>query len=143
MSEPPVDPIDPFVIKDYYLKFSTPEEAFGVLNEEIMRVVYTQDPEDPESVVEIVEGTGEYRQRFLNIDTIGVIYTPTGNTLVDPDGNEYPEMAPIEGHHVNVRVFNSEEPWKDLEPYEVPVETPVRVFGNPIVALTDLPVEPI
>ena len=39
------------------------------------------------------------------IDVVGVIYRTTGNTLTDADGNEYPEQAPLEGWHVNVRLL--------------------------------------
>lgn len=38
-----------------------------------------------------------------NVDVIGEIYKPTGNTLTDEDGMEYPEMQAIAGYHVNVR----------------------------------------
>lgn len=36
-------------------------------------------------------------------DIIGAIYKPTGNTLTDADGFEYPEMQAIEGFHVNFK----------------------------------------
>ena len=58
------------------------------------------------------------------IDTIGVIYKPTGEMLLGEDG-EYPAMAPIEGWHVNVR--GPEAP--ELEPYLVEVKTPARVWA--------------
>ena len=38
------------------------------------------------------------------IDLVGTIYEPTGNVLTDAEGNEYPEMAPVDGWHVNVRL---------------------------------------
>ena len=39
-----------------------------------------------------------------SIDLVGVIYEPTGVTLTDDEGNEYPETAPVDGWHVNVRL---------------------------------------
>ena len=39
------------------------------------------------------------------IDLVGTIYEPTGNTLTDDEGNEYPETAPLDGYHVNVRLM--------------------------------------
>ena len=39
------------------------------------------------------------------IDVVGVIYEPTGNTLTDDEGNEYPEMAPVPGWHINIRLI--------------------------------------
>jgi len=68
---------------------------------------------------------------FANIDTIGVIYKPTGEMLQGEDG-EYPEMAPIAGWHVNVRLVG--EDGTALLPYAVTPTTPVRVFGGAIPA---------
>jgi len=39
------------------------------------------------------------------IDLVGTIYEPTGQLLVDSDGNEYPETAPVDGWHVNFRLL--------------------------------------
>ena len=39
-----------------------------------------------------------------SIDLVGPIYEPTGNTLTAAEGNEYPEQAPVDGWHVNVRL---------------------------------------
>ena len=38
------------------------------------------------------------------LDVVGVIYRPTGVILTDADGNEYPEQAPLDGWHVNIRL---------------------------------------
>jgi hypothetical protein len=38
------------------------------------------------------------------ISIVGTIHKPTGVTLTDADGNDYPETAPLSGHHVNVRI---------------------------------------
>jgi hypothetical protein len=64
---------------------------------------------------------------FRNIDTIGVIYKPTGEVLQGEDG-PYPEMAPVEGWHVNVRLMPDEDMY-GLEPFIVEVSTPVRVWA--------------
>lgn len=58
------------------------------------------------------------------IDIIGVIYKPTGETLLGEDG-EYPATAPIDGWHVNVR--GPEAP--ALEEYYIEVTTPIRVWA--------------
>ena len=60
------------------------------------------------------------------LDPVGVIYQPTGVILTDDNGIEYPEMAPIEGWHVN---FIGELPSAAL-PYLVTPESPVRVFAE-------------
>jgi hypothetical protein len=40
------------------------------------------------------------------IDLVGVIYEPTGETLTDAEGNEYPATAPLDGWHLNIRLLN-------------------------------------
>ena len=47
---------------------------------------------------EFVSSTSDY-----SIDVVGVLHEPTGNTLTD-DGMEYPEMAAVDGWHVNIRL---------------------------------------
>ena len=39
-----------------------------------------------------------------SFDIIGTIYKPTGATLTDSEGNEYPETAAESGWHVNLRI---------------------------------------
>ena len=39
-----------------------------------------------------------------SIDIVGLIHEATGNMLTDAEGIEYPEMAPIPGWHVNLRI---------------------------------------
>lgn len=34
---------------------------------------------------------------------IGTLYKPTGVTLQDSDGNDYPEMVALPGYHANLR----------------------------------------
>ena len=64
---------------------------------------------------------------YRNIDTIGTIYKPTGETET-VDGMETPVMAPIDGWHVNVRLVGDEDA-SALESYEVTPATPMRVWG--------------
>lgn len=63
-------------------------------------------------------------------DIIGIIYQPTGQTLTDSEGNEYPEMAPIAGYHVN-----TPEPVPEWEQYlcDPQPETPYRVYAGGIM----------
>jgi hypothetical protein len=84
-----------------------------------------------EGAVEATEDTeaveGYEVANYANIDTIGLIYKPTGEMLMGEDG-EYPEMESIEGWHVNVRLVDGEDA-EALEPFEVSPQTPVRVWG--------------
>jgi hypothetical protein len=68
----------------------------------------------------------EPRANYANIDTIGVIYQPTGEMLQGEDG-EYPEMAPIEGWHVNVRLIDEDA--DALAPFAVTPTNPRRVWA--------------
>lgn len=85
---------------DFYLKFADEAEANGVLF----------DGETP---------------RYTAIDIIGTIYKPTGNMIATDEG-EVPEMAPIDGWHVNVRHMG-EAP--ELDAYTVDVKTPARMWA--------------
>lgn len=81
-----------------------------------------------------------------SVDVIGTIYKPTGKLLADTEGNEYPELAPLEGYHVNLRlaslpvtqivdeetgeVTDTFSPIPDLlAPYIVEPTTPSRVWA--------------
>jgi hypothetical protein len=88
---------------DYYLSF--PDEAAAI------KVLYG----------------AEDMPNFANIDTIGVIYKPTGKTI-EQDGITVPVMAPIKGWHVNVRLVDGEDD-KALQPFAVTPSTPTRVWG--------------
>lgn len=88
---------------DYYLKFQSEEQAKAVLYD-----VKTKAP------------------NYANIDTIGIIYKPTGKMLQGEDGT-YPAMAPLEGWHVNVRLVGEDA--IALEPYMVTPTAPIRIWG--------------
>ena len=62
------------------------------------------------------------------IDTVGTIYKPTGNTITT-DMGEQPEMAPLEGWHVNVRLKADQATPANLEQYKVAPANPVRVWA--------------
>jgi len=83
---------------DYYLAF--PDEAAAI------KVLYG----------------AEDKPNYANIDTIGVIYKPTGGT------DDEPVMAPIKGWHVNVRLLAGEDD-KPLQSFAVTPATPTRVWG--------------
>ena len=82
---------------DYFLRFADEAEATAVLF----------DGETP---------------RYAAIDVIGTIYKPTGE-MIDTDEGEAPEMAPVDGWHVNVR-HTAEAP--ELAAFQVTPQSPVR-----------------
>ena len=100
--------IEPEVIKtDFYLRLATEADMPTVLSH-----FYTQDTEttvDEETGEEtttnvgdpyLVSNTSDYA-----IDVVGTLHEPTGNTLTDEDGMEYPEMQAMTGWHVNIRLM--------------------------------------
>ena len=76
------------VIKtDFYLKLANEASMTTVLS-----AFYNEDDE-------FVSNTSDY-----SIDIVGTLHEPTGATLTDADGMEYPEMQAMTGWHVNIRL---------------------------------------
>ncbi len=61
-----------------------------------------------------------------NLDVVGTIYKPTGKLIQSDEGFEYPEMAPLDGFHVNILSDGFDEA---LEPFRTNPSTPARVFA--------------
>jgi hypothetical protein len=61
-------------------------------------------------------------QVYTAVDVIGTIYKPTGKMFTNEEGDA-PEIAPIEGWHVNVR-HTAEMP--ELQAWAVTPKTPSR-----------------
>ena len=79
---------------DYYLKFTNQAKAEDVLS----NLSFLVEIENEDNSVVLVS-TG-----LASIDFVGTIHRPTGKMLEDIDGNEYPELAQLEGYHVNLRL---------------------------------------
>jgi hypothetical protein len=102
---------------DLFLRFADEAEAQSIL--------YTSVPTEFDEEGNVT--AADKRPNYANIDTIGIIYKPTGETLLGEDG-EYPEMAPLPGWHVNVRLMPGEDA-APLEPFSVTPAQPVRVWA--------------
>lgn len=105
--------------RDFFLKFASESEMMSELAD-----LTTQDEDDNTVLIKFGH---DYA-----IDTIGTMYTPTGNTLTDSEGNDYPEMAAVSGYHVNVRLIS--ETYREMfeiidETFGVEPATPQRVFA--------------
>ena len=50
---------------------------------------------------EFVSNTADYA-----IDVVGVLHEPTGVTLTDANGMDYPETVAVTGWHLNIRLLN-------------------------------------
>lgn len=104
---------EPPMYIDYHLKFTDQAEADAVLFE--TQVAPADEPYEVRDVK---------TPRYAAVDVIGVIWKPTGKMLKAKKGEEpAPEMAPVEGWHVNVR-HNAEAP--ELAPHQVFPQAPVR-----------------
>ena len=107
------DPFDPFnevpMYFDFFLKFTDEAEANEVL--------FTEQTSVQGDVVETV-----LVPKYAAVDVIGTIYKPTGK-MIQTDEGEVPEMAPLDGWHVNVR-HTAEAP--ELDAYKVTPQNPVR-----------------
>jgi len=102
---------------DKYLSFPDEAAAKAVLYRIEGAVEATEDTEAVE---------GYEVPNYANIDTIGIIYKPTGETT-EQDGMAVPVMAPVDGWHVNVRVVDEDA--EALQAFEVHPATPLRVWA--------------
>ena len=98
----------PTVTNDFYIKLASEADMPVAL-----AAFYRQDSTtvvDPDTGEEHVQLEGEpylvATTHDYAIDIVGVIYKPTGNMLTDDEGNEYPEIAPLDGYHLNIRLLN-------------------------------------
>ena len=107
--------------KDIYLSF--PDEATARAT---LYRIEGAIPADPETDIEAQDGYEV--PNFDNIDIIGTIYKPTGWTI-ETDEGPMPEMAPIDGWHVNVRVLHNTDT-SALDAYVVSPKTPMRVWAG-------------
>ena len=94
---------------DLYLKFNSENQANSVLFN--IQVINNETVKIP---------------KYTAIDIIGIIYKPSGNLIQSEEG-EFPEMIPLEGWHVNVRV-TPEEDVSVLVPYRIEPSTPSRIW---------------
>ena len=92
---------------DFYIKLNSeadmPTALAAFYRQDYTTVV---DPETGEESTQIegdpylVMHTADYA-----IDVVGTISEPTGNTLTDAEGFEYPETAPVPSWHINIRLM--------------------------------------
>jgi len=101
--------------RDFYYSFTDEAAAAEALQPFYFQPqIQSVDPETGEKLFDAETGepvmeddgdaylvTGSADHAF---DTIGLIHKATGNMLTDEEGMEYPEMAPVDGWHVNLRI---------------------------------------
>jgi hypothetical protein len=91
--------------RDFYLKLTAESDMPTVLSA-FYRQDYVTNVDDEGVETQVADGdpymvthTHDYA-----IDIVGVIHEPTGVTMTDSEGMDYPEMAAVDGWHVNVRL---------------------------------------
>ena len=124
MSEEMILDVDPALSGDHFLKFTDEAEMLSVLFHDVA-VEFDTTVDEETGEVTSTPTKFESQPRFPNTDLIGTIFEPTGNTLTDDEGNEYPEQAAIPGYHVNIR---ADAPIEELEAYRVYPRNPKRVW---------------
>lgn len=115
----------------YYLKTDSEQALWEAL--EANGLAHKQwDMDDslnvrPEDADEAWEPSGAYDWVFTGgaLDIIGTIWKATGNTVIDSEGFEVAEMAPLEGFHANLIADEG----LDLPTIEAP-STPYRVWAG-------------
>ena len=118
--------------RDFHLRLSAESDMRTVLAD-----FYRQDyvtVVDEEGVETQVKDGDPYMVTHSHdyaIDVVGTLQEPTGTMLTDDEGNEYPEMAPMAGWHINIRLVGDakRETVEALdETHGVTPETPMRVW---------------
>jgi hypothetical protein len=91
--------------RDFYLKLTAESDMPTVLADFYRQDYITNvDEEGNETQVEDGDPYLVTHSHDYAIDVVGVLQEPTGTMLTDDEGNEYPETAPVDGWHVNVRL---------------------------------------
>lgn len=109
---------------DLFLRFTDADAANAALLAAGL-LTETQALIDADGNVLIPAG---YAPVNATIETVGLIYKPTGNTITT-DMGEQPEMAALTGWHVNVRLKADQATPANLVQYQVTPASPVRVWA--------------
>jgi len=119
--------------RDFYFSFTDEAAAATALQPFYHQPVVQSVDEETGETVETPDGdpylvTGSADHAF---DIVGLIHKATGNMLTDDEGMEYPEMAPVPGWHINLRIrgdyMRTEAEAIDAE-YGVEPATPHRTW---------------
>ena len=90
---------------DFFLRLSAESDMRTVLSD-FYRQDYVTQVDDEGVETQLADGDPYLvtHSHDYAIDVVGTIQEPTGTMLTDDEGNEYPEMAPVSGWHVNIRL---------------------------------------
>ena len=90
---------------DFYLRLSAESDMPTVLAD-FYQQDYVTNVDDEGVETQVADGDPYLvaHSHDYAIDVVGTLHEPTGNTLTDDEGNEYPEMQAMTGWHVNIRL---------------------------------------
>ena len=90
---------------DFYLKLSAESDMPTVLAD-FYRHDYITNVDEEGVETQVADGDPYLvaHSHDYAIDVVGTLHEPTGTMLTDDEGNDYPETAPVDGWHVNVRL---------------------------------------
>lgn len=90
---------------DFYLRLNAESDMPTVLSD-FYRQDYVTNVDDEGVETQVADGDAYlvHHTHDYAIDVVGVIQEPTGTMLTDDEGNDYPEMAPVDGWHINIRL---------------------------------------
>jgi len=90
---------------DFYLRLSAESDMPTVLSD-FYQQDYVTNVDDEGVETQVADGDPYLvtHSHDYAIDVVGTLQEPTGNTLTDDEGNEYPEMQDMTGWHVNIRL---------------------------------------
>jgi hypothetical protein len=100
--------MDDIIKTDFYIKLPSEADMHTALAAFYKQDTTTEvdDETGEETVVNVGDAYLVSTTHDYAIDLVGVIYEPTGETLTDAEGNEYPATAPLDGWHLNIRLLN-------------------------------------
>jgi hypothetical protein len=110
---------------DLHLKFSSEQAAYEQLLATGLLVEQQALLAEDETVI---IPAGYAPAAGVSVDYLGVIYKPTGN-MIETEMGEMPEMAPLPGWHVNVRMSADRTCPEALQGAIVSPATPSRVWA--------------
>jgi hypothetical protein len=110
---------------DLYLKFSSEQAAYEQLLAAGLLIETQALLAEDETVI---VPAGYAAAPSASVDYIGVIYKPTGQ-MIETDMGEQPEMEPLPGWHVNVRLSADRTCPEALQGAIVSPSTPSRVWA--------------
>lgn len=119
--------------RDFYLKLNAEADMPTALAD-FYRQDYVTNVDEEGVETQVADGDPYLvmHNHDYAIDIVGTIHEPTGVTLQDAEGMDYPEMAAVDGWHINIRLIgdNEREKVEALDAtYGVTPNSPSRVWA--------------